>query len=133
MKKLLILSAVIFSMTANAQTSKQHFDAARIAGNFFIHEHTEKGNEQINVNYILSPAPFTNVLTVDLNMAYPRMLSVKITNSNNKTVFAWKPQSENYRYETQFDIASLPADSYNLNVYNAGGTKLHSIPFTKTN
>ena len=131
MKKLLILSAVVFSLAANAQTANQHNDPSRIMGHFFIQEHTAKGNEQINVNYYLSPAPFSKVLDLSLNTAYPRMLSVKITNSSNKTVLTWKPQSENYRYETEFDISSLQPGSYNVNIYNAGGAKLHTVPFTK--
>lgn len=133
MKKLLILSAVVFSFTAQAQTRNQNYDPSRITGRFFIHQHTVKGDEQINVNYNLFPAPFSKVLTLALNTPYPRMMSVKITNSSDKTVLTWKPQSEDYRYEKEFNIAPLRPGDYNVNIYDAAGNKLHSIPFTKSN
>jgi hypothetical protein len=133
MKKLLILLACFATFSSQAQTRNQNYDPSRVTGRFFIKQTTAKGLEQINVNYYLSPAPFTKVLNFSLNTPEPRMLSAKITNSSGKTVLSWKPQAENYRYDTQFNLEALAPGNYNVNVYDAKGIKLYSIPFSKSN
>ncbi|MBS1689801.1 MAG: hypothetical protein JSS96_13820 [Bacteroidetes bacterium] len=132
MKKLLILLALFATYTTQAQSRNQNYDPSRVTGQFFIKQTTAKGVEKINVNYYLSPAPFTKVLNFSLNTPQPRMLSAKITNSSGRTVLTWKPQAKDYRYETEFNIATLQPGNYNVNVYDAGGVKLYSIPFSKS-
>lgn len=103
------------------------------AGSFDVIKNTSKGEEHINVNYVLQPAPFINVLTVDLNTPDPMQLSVEVLNDAGAPVITWKPEQISYSYEKQIDISNLKAGTYKLVIYGEGNKKLHSVVFPKQN
>src|SRR4051812_32762285 len=62
---------------------------ALVAGNFNIdRQNAARGiTEHINVNYVLSPAPFNNVLNLQLNTADPLLFTADIVDNKNKVLF----------------------------------------------
>ncbi|MBA3830198.1 MAG: hypothetical protein H0X33_14760 [Taibaiella sp.] len=130
MKKLLLLftlSCICFF--SNAQTALQHVPPNM--GSFYISKTTGTLEEHINVNYALYPAPFVNVVKMNLNTPHNMMLSVKIINSNGTQMTAWKPAQASYRYDKEFDISSYPTGQYKIDIYGPDNTKVHSVSFEK--
>jgi hypothetical protein len=116
-------------LIANAQNQTQN----PYAGNFEVIKTTSKGQEHINVNYVLQPAPFTKVLVLDMNTPDPMKLSVKIVNSAGAVVANWMPDQVNSTYQKQFDISSFAVGKYSLDIYGDDGKKLKSVAFEKAN
>lgn len=134
MKKLLVVLALsgFFTNVANAQTIRQSAtDPTHVAGHFDVIKMTSKGEEHINVNYALFPAPFYDVVKMNLNTPDPMPMSIKIVNANGQTKLTWKPDHVSYRYDQQFNIQALPAGLYHVDIYDADNNKMYSVPFSK--
>lgn len=133
MKKMfMILAMASVSHMAIAQTALQsETDPGRYWGHFDVIKMTSKGEEHINVNYNLSPKPIGNTLNVNLNTPNPMGLSLKIADAGGHTKYTWKPEQAAANYNKQFDISDLAAGVYVLNIYDAGNSKVYSVPFTK--
>ncbi|MBA3827985.1 MAG: hypothetical protein H0X33_03525 [Taibaiella sp.] len=130
MKQVLLSVALLFSaFCLNAQSARQQ--SPPNSGSFYISKTTGTVEEHINVNYALYPAPFVNVVKMNLNTPNDMMLSVKIINSNGTQMTAWKPAQANYRYDKEFDISSYPAGKYRIDIYGPANTKVHSVSFDK--
>ena len=129
MKKLLL--SLVFISFCIAQVSAQKQTNDPNTGHFDVIKNTAKGEEHINVNYVLQPAPFTNVLNLHLNTPDPMGMSVKIVNESGVTVMNWMPEKVNYTYSHLFDISNLKVGKYHVDVYGDDGKKLHSIVFQK--
>jgi len=130
MKKLFLLAFVaVFSFHSQAQ--KQTQDPNR--GNFYVVKNTSKGTERINVNFVLQPAPFTDLLHVDLNTPNPMAMTVKIIDAAGTLYMAWTPTQVSSAYEHQFDIANLKPGKYKLEILGDANNKLHTVNFEKQN
>lgn len=104
-----------------------------IAGSFEIDKTNSAGKtEHINVNYAISPVPFTNVLNLELNTPNPTFFRAEIINAQGKKVAQWSPAQKSYLYKGTMDISSLPKGNYKVNIYSelAAGV-VNSIPFQK--
>jgi len=136
MKKILVVLALSCLFTninvVNAQTVRQSaIDPTRVDGHFDVIKMTSKGEEHINVNYCLFPAPFFDVVKINLNTPDPMPMSIKIVSANGQTKFAWKPEQVSYRYDQQFNIQSLAPGLYHMDIYDANNNKMYSVPFSK--
>ncbi|HXS38310.1 MAG TPA: hypothetical protein VN721_16530 [Flavipsychrobacter sp.] len=132
MRYLLLFLFISYPCFANAQIAKtNHLDPSVVTGHFFIKENTKGYEEQINVNYLLTPAPFSKVINMELGTANPRELSCKLVTAKGRTITDWQPTDISYVYHHQFDISSLNQGDYRLDVYSGKDNKVYSIPFTK--
>jgi len=133
MKKIfMILAMASVSHMAIAQAAMQsENDPGRYWGHFDVIKMTSKGEEHINVNYNLTPKPIVNTLNVNLNTPNPLALSLKLADAAGHTKYTWKPEQAAATYNKQFDISSLAAGVYVLNIYDASNEKVYSVPFTK--
>jgi hypothetical protein len=112
----------------------QGTDASVIAGHFEMNKRNEQRNitEHINVNYSISPMPFSKTLKLELSTALPTLFSADIVDARGQKVKHWVPQAKSYRYEETLDISSLPVGEYSLNIYSELGTTMqHRISFRK--
>lgn len=88
--------------------------------------------EHINVNYAISPAPFTNALNLELSTPDPVIFSAYIIDVNGKKLMEWKAKSQSHVHNTQLDISKLASGSYKVNIYwQKSEGLLYSIPFQK--
>lgn len=111
-------------------------DKRIISGHFEMEKNDPKKGvtEHINVNYSLSPAPFTDVLNMELSTPDPVLFTADIVDPDGRKQYQWKPAAISYRYNENFDISKLAAGKYKLNIYCAGYPGLlKSIPFQKGN
>jgi|SRR6185312_10710480 len=125
---LFFVSLLYFSV--NGQTTNQNYDISRSTGSFYIDIKSKSGVDHINVNYVLSPKPFSNVLKVNLNTPDPMYLGLKLVDMSGKVIASWKPENTSYKYMHEFDVAELAKGKYKVDVYNAT-SKVHSISFEK--
>ena len=131
MKKLLLFLVFGYLCASSAHAQIQKLNP--YAGNFVVSKHTSKGEEGANVNFVMQPVPFINVLHLDLNTPYPMAMSVKIVNTSGAVVLSWMPQTVNATYEHQFDIAALQPGKYKLEIFGADNMKIHTVSFEKQN
>jgi len=88
--------------------------------------------EHINVNYILSPAPFTDKLNLTLNTPDPVRFFADIADESGKVVFQWKATEKKHLHEIAMNIANLPSGKYFVNVYwERNSSLIGAIPFEK--
>jgi hypothetical protein len=89
--------------------------------------------EHVNVNYSISPAPFSNELNLVLNTADPVKFSAEIVTGNRK-VAQWAATERSHLHNAKMDISKLNSGNYKVNVYwEKSNTLLYSIPFKKEN
>lgn len=133
MKKLLLVLALstLFANAVSAQARQSATDPTHVAGHFDVIKMTSKGEEHINVNYALFPAPFYDIVKMNLNTPDPMAMSIKIVNMEGQTKLSWKPEQISYRYDQQFDIHNLSAGLYHMDIFDADNNKIYSVPFTK--
>jgi hypothetical protein len=152
-KTMLIAALSLFGLQSYAQNAEQHASVAApelkgapanttygdrsvVSGHFDITIHNQAMNnrqEQINVNYVMSPAPFTDKLNLTLNTPDPVKFRAEVVNAQNKVVTHWGAEQRSHLHETTIDISKLPAGQYRVNVYwEKSEDLLYSIPFEKT-
>ena len=134
MNRILLVLALsaLFVNVVNAQSARQSAtDPTRVAGHFDVIKMTSKGEEHINVHYSLYPAPFYDVVKMNLNTPDPMVMSIKIVNTSGQTKLSWKPDHANYRYDQQFDIHALAPGLYHMDIFDGDNNKIYSVPFTK--
>lgn len=105
-----------------------------IGGHFDINKpNVQRGiTEHINVNYSISPAPFTKYLVLELNTAQPTLFTADIVDSKGTKLKHWAPEAKSYIYKGTIDIASLAPGNYKVNIYSEFSTELlYSINFHK--
>ena len=102
-----------------------HFEMNRLNKQHGITEH-------VNVNYSLSPVPFSKVLDLEISTAESTFFSAAIVDAKNKEVVNWVPMQESYVYKTRINIAHIPAGKYQLVIYWENKAGHYSIPFDKT-
>ena len=135
MKKILLLLS-LFSVCVtygqSASKSNVHYDDSRVIGSFYYNIKGDKVEQHININYVLSPAPFTNTLHFVLGTAEPLAMHANVVNAAGVAVLKWAPAAVSYKYMDQFDISSLPVGKYHMDVF-AGNSqnRTYSIPFEK--
>lgn len=129
---LLVLAlSTLFANIGNAQARQSATDPTHVAGHFDVIKMTSKGEEHINVNYALFPAPFYDVVKMNLNTPDPMAMSIKIINTAGQTKLSWKPEQISYRYDQQFDIHNLSPGLYHMDIFDGDNNKIYSVPFTK--
>jgi len=130
MKKILLgLTYICVSLSAIAQSARQ--TSPQNAGSFDIIKNTAKGEEHINVNYVLQPAPFINYLNLHLDTPEPTMMTVKILNVNSEMVMNWMPAQKSTHYDNGFDISNLSAGTYRMEIYGPEGKVIKTVNFEK--
>jgi hypothetical protein len=130
MKKILLgLTFICVSIMANAQSAGQSTPTG--TGSFDVIRNTSKGEEHINVNYALFPAPFVNILNINFNTPDPMMLSIKLLNSNSELVMNWMPSQAASRYDHSFDISNLSAGTYKMEIYGPEAKLVKTVTFEK--
>lgn len=126
-----LFSAFLLS-SAITVSAQQSSNPAILSGHFEIDTAVGTVMRHVNVNYTLSPAPFSNVARIMLNSPQRRLLNVDLVNSSGTVITSWTPTTISHHYEHEFDISALPAGSYAMKIrkYNSAGI-LHTINFTK--
>jgi hypothetical protein len=129
MKRVLFI-CLLFNICCqvSAQSFRQQQDPNR--GSFYVTKNTGTRTEKINVNFVIAPGVYTNVLTLDMNTPDPMGLSCKITDKNGTEMSNWMPQVSNV-YQHSFDISNFKAGKYKINIYTADGSKVYTINFEK--
>jgi hypothetical protein len=132
---LLLLQLLSAKGQQNISTSNEGaIDKSLIAGHFDIDKKNEQRGitEHINVNYSLSPAPFTKYLTLELSTAQPTLFTADIVDAKGQKVKHWAPQAKSYFYKDVINISSLAPGNYKVNLYSEISTTLiYSIAFHK--
>lgn len=115
-----------------SSSAQQTTNPAVLSGHFEIDTAVGSAMRHVNVNYTLSPAPFSNVAHILLNTPQRRLLNVDLVNSSGTLISSWTPASISHLYEHDFDISALPAGSYAMKIRkNNTAEVLHTINFTK--
>ncbi len=120
-------AAPVFSQQPAGKAVDNSFrDNSIVAGNFAIDKpNKDRGiTEHINVNYVMSPAPFKNILKLELGTPNPLLFSADITDVNGKVVKHWVPVQRSYYYKDVIDISQLAPGDYYLNLYCEYSTAL---------
>ncbi len=128
------VTAQDFPGKAATYSSNNEIDKSVITGHFEVEVHKSNSThlERINVNYSISPAPFINILTLELNTPDPVMFNVTITDKYGKSLTKWAAQKQDYRYSDRLDISGLVPGNYKVNVFwDRSPGLLYSIPFQK--
>jgi len=129
--RLLCLFALLLGANS-AYAQSQNNDPSMVAGHFEIDTTIGGVVNHINVNYALSPAPFTNVAHVHLNTPNPVLFNVDLLDAENTVIMSWTPDTISNAYDNDLDISSLPSGSYHVNIRKYHTTSvLHTINFTK--
>jgi hypothetical protein len=126
------LFSVLLLGGALSSSAQQTSNPAILSGHFEIDTAVGSSVRHVNVNYTLSPAPFSNVAHIVLNSAQRRILNVDLVNSTGSVLSTWSPTSASHQYQHDFDISALPAGSYSMRIrkYNTAEV-LHTINFSK--
>ncbi len=126
-----LFSALLLG-SALSSSAQQSSNPAILSGHFEIDTAVGSVMRHVNVNYTLSPAPFSNVAHILLNSPQRRQLNVDLVNSSGTLISSWTPTALSHQYEHDFDISALPAGSYAIKIrkYNTAEV-LHTINFTK--
>lgn len=114
--------------------SQQAVNTAVLSGYFEVAKPNKVSGivEHINVNYALSPAPFTNLINLELSTPDPVIFRADIVDANGKKLLEWKAKSPSHDHNTQLDINKLAPGRYKVNVYwQKSEGLLYSIPFQK--
>lgn len=109
-------------------------DKSVIAGSYEIEKtNTEKGiTEHINVNYRLSPAPFTNVLHLELGTSNPTSFTADIEDVKGNKITQWVPAAKSHQYKDDIDISNLAPGAYQLKIFSEINPEVaHTISFEK--
>ena len=120
------------SVIANSQGN--YSDPSIVTGHITadLKNETKGITEHININYILSPAPFTDKLTLTLNTPDPVKFFADIVDEQGKVILQWKAQEKSHLHEATMNIAGLPVGKYKVNVYwERNSLLVGAIPFDK--
>lgn len=118
----------------NVQTDKTIVSGHFEADNNVMSKAGQNVTEHVNVNYSISPAPFSNELNLVLNTADPVKFSADIVTGNDRKVLQWAATEKSHMHNAKIDISKLNAGNYKVNVYwEKSNTLLYSIPFKKEN
>ncbi len=135
MKKQLYLLCFITLFTGVskvfAQTT-QTPDSSMVSGHFEINVVAGGDTNHINVNYALSPAPFTTNMNLELNTPDAMLFDVDIRDESGSVMASWSPTASSNYYNHDIDISSLPGGNYYVNIRKeSNGAIFYSVPFTK--
>ena len=117
-----------------AAKQNETLDKSVVSGHFEINKpNKERGIiEHINVNYALSPAPFSNFIQLQLSTPDPIPFSAQIIDNKGEKRIYWKPQQISHSYNESIDIAKLEPGAYQVNIYAGNQSELvYSISFQK--
>lgn len=123
MKRILLTFAVLIGLLSNVNAQSgsiananeqalRNYDGIR--GNFL---YPINDREKVNVNYEFSPKSPTAAASMMIHTPNPMPFWANITNAAGKVVFTWKPEQEVYLYRANWDISTLAAGSYTVNIF----------------
>lgn len=127
-----LLMLVVLLLAARAGFAQQTSNPAILAGHFEMDTTIASMVRHINVNYSVSPAPFSSVAHVMLNTPKPVLFNIDLLNSSGTVVSSWSSPGAAAKCQHDFDISSLPSGNYHFNIrkYNTGAI-LHTVNFHK--
>jgi uncharacterized membrane protein (UPF0136 family) len=126
------LFSVLLLGGALSSSAQQTSNPAVVSGHFEIDTAIASVMQHVNVNYTLSPAPFTSVAHLLLNSAEPRVFNVDLVSATGTVLMSWTPTVLSHQYEHDFNISSLPAGSYEMRIRKYHTTEvLHTVSFSK--
>lgn len=118
MKRLIIISSMLLSLTAYGQNAnEQANNKALAAAKFGSFEYSAVPGEGINVNYSFSPAEPAAEVAIMLQSSDINPLSVKIKDDEGKIVKEWTPSVKSDFHKATLNIADLSAGTYSYNIY----------------
>lgn len=115
-------------------TNENAVDKSVISGHFEMNIPDKKKGitEHINVNYTVSPAPFTQFLNLELNTAEATMFSADVVDASGAKKMHWAPAVKSNSYKGTMNIAQLVPGEYMLNIYSDLTPELlYTITFRK--
>lgn len=131
---LLNINSSFGQQSQNSGPNTSSLDPALISGHFEINKENEKNGvtEHINVNYAISPVPFTDVLNIEINTADPTIFSASIFDAKGRTLAQWHPSGKSHTYKGTLNISKLKPGDYNLSIYSELTKGVaYNIPFQK--
>lgn len=93
-------------------------DKHAIVNHFEIPKKNEKTGaiEHINVNYSVSPAPFSQFIRLDLNTPHPTRFTAEVIDTKGQQLLQWTPKDKNHIYSEQFNTSNWPPADYTLKI-----------------
>jgi hypothetical protein len=133
MKKALILFSClcVFTHTASlAQTARNIDTDTDVTKGRFAYALNER--EQVQVSYRLSPLNPSTTAHFMIHTPEAMPFRTTVTNSKNKVVYTWTPQSMVYMQEADWDLSALKAGDYTVNIFlGTDNTRVHYFSFRK--
>ena len=124
--------ALLMGANKTSAQTEQSSDPNVVSGHFEIHVVSGTDTNHVNVNYAISPAPFTNIMNLELSTPNTIFFNADILDATNNVLVTWAPTAGSNYYSNNLDISSLPAGNYHVNIHRDNTTAiLYSIPFTK--
>lgn len=118
----------------NVQTDKSIVSGHFEANSNRVSKSGQSITEHVNINYSISPAPFSSELNLVLNTAEPVKFSADIVTGNGHKLVEWSSSERSHLHNAKMDISKLNSGNYSVNVYwEKSSTLLYSIPFKKEN
>jgi len=117
-----------------AAKQNETLDKSIVSGHFEINKpNKERGIiEHINVNYAISPAPFSNYLQLQLSTPDPTTFSAQIIDQKGEKRIHWKPQQVSHSYNESIDLSKLEPGGYQIDIYaDNQSERVYSISFQK--
>jgi outer membrane lipoprotein-sorting protein len=140
MKKTLFVFTAVLSICSaqicsaqTAATPSQNEEYAKkidaVRGHF---DYKLNEREAVNVNYSLSPKHPTDIAHFSIHTPSPMPFSATVTNAAGKVVYTWKPETQVYLYNADWNLSKLGAGEYNVNVYMDGQkSSIYQFKFSK--
>jgi hypothetical protein len=130
--KLLLFIVLFMGVNKIYAQTEQTSDSTIVSGHFEINTISGADTNHVNVNYAVSPAPFTNNMNLELSTPDAILFNVDILDTANSVLLTWTPVSSSNYYNHSIDISSLTAGNYHLNIRRDNtGIILNTIYFTK--
>jgi len=131
---LLNITVSFGQQASNSGSNVSSLDQTLISGHFEINKENKERRviEHINVNYAISPVPFTSVLNLEINTAEPTLFSAYIYDGDGRILAQWQPSGKNHAYRGTMNISKLKPGDYNLSIYSEMDKEVaYTIPFQK--
>lgn len=132
---IMLNTVITFGQQAsNSGSNISSFDPTLISGHFEINKENKEKRviEHINVNYAISPVPFSSVLNLEINTAEPTLFSAYIYDRDGRILAQWQPSGKNHAYKGTMNISKLKPGEYNLSIYSEMDKGVaYTIPFQK--
>jgi hypothetical protein len=131
--KTLLLTGLcaLFSYTASfaQSTGNRDMDTDVTKGRF---AYALNEREQVQVSYRLAPLNPSTTAHFMIHTPEAMPFRTTVTNSKNKVVYTWTPQSMVYMQEADWDLSALKAGDYTVNIFlGTDNTRVHYFSFRK--